>query len=321
MKLLAERCLAFCQLARVGLAYTAVADIWLIALLSEGLGLTAGRPRPALWALMLCTALIGGGLYVFGMTLNDLLDARRDRTFAPDRPIPSGRVAIPSAVAVLLTALLVAAAASVPLGRLSTLVCLLTAAAILFYDGVAKHLPGLGVLTLGLVRALNMLIAFPGLGYVWPVWLTLTHVIGISAAGHRLEGKRPYFAPRDAWIVTSGWAFVTVVMLAWMSRRGHLILPDRPLIWIGPVVAVLAFLVLALRGVRAALNERAAGGGLIKLGLTWLIVYDAAWLLSAGLWWQGAAVALLLPAAWLTMAAVRQLKLAVAAPTGFQRDP
>ena len=83
------RLLALLQLTRAALAFTAIADVWTVLLLrlkpEQG-----GGPEPSmLWTIlqMLVASLVSAGLYGFGMSLNDLLDARHDRLFAPRRPI------------------------------------------------------------------------------------------------------------------------------------------------------------------------------------------------------------------------------------------
>jgi hypothetical protein len=303
------------QLARIGLVLTAVSNIWLVMWLGRG---PAGGGLQT-WAALATTAAVAVGMYIFGMTLNDLMDARRDRVLAPDRPLPSRRIRPATAMALAVAALLVAVAGSVPLGAVSTLLCLVTATMVLFYNGPGKHITGVGILTLGLIRAAHMLIAAPGLMYLWPVWLTMTHVVGLSAACHRLEGKRPWLTGAHVWTVTLGWAFVSVVAIGWMMHQESLTMPGRPWIWAGPVAAMAGFVAVALRTVWSAPTPQAAGGLLMKRGLIWLIVYDACWLAGAGLWGPAAVSATMLPATWLLMVIVRQLKTLSEGPVTFQR--
>src|SRR4051812_4869590 len=101
------RFLALLQLTRAALAFTAIADAWTVLLLR-----VPGDDRPRSMGLliveMLVMAVASFGMYGFGMALNDLLDARRDRIFAPRRPIPSGRIqprwAVVTALALLMAA-------------------------------------------------------------------------------------------------------------------------------------------------------------------------------------------------------------------------
>lgn len=310
--------LALLQLSRIGLVLTAVSNIWLVVWLGRAQrGVQPAAEAP--YGALAVAAAVAVGMYIFGMTLNDLLDMRRDRVLAPDRPLPSRRVRPGTATTLAVAALLVAIAGSVPLGRASTLLCIVTAAGVLFYNGPGKHIAGVGVLTLGLIRAVHMLIADPGLAYLWPVWLTLTHVVGLSALCHRLEEKRPPLMGTHIWIATLGWAFVSVAMIGWMARADALTLPDRPWIWVGPGIAAGLFLVMAVSTIWRSTTPREAGAQLMKWGLIWLIVYDAAWLAGAGLWTAAAIHGSLIPATWLTMLAIRRLKAATVGPVTFQR--
>ncbi|MBI1367273.1 MAG: hypothetical protein GC162_01320 [Planctomycetes bacterium] len=310
-----KRLTAALQLMRIALVFTAISNIWLVVFISRAhldpvIGAEAIRSLP-LWALLLCTGAVATGMYVFGMALNDVMDARRDRVFAPQRPIPSGQFSQRGGIAISVGALLLAIAGSVPLGPMSTMLCLICAALALFYNGLGKHLGGVGIVTLGLIRGVHMFIANPGLAYVWPVWLTMTHVIGISAAAHRLEGKRPMLVGPQVWITVGGWAFVTVAMIAWMNGHHTLGAPGRPWMWVGPTAAAGVFVLMALRLGRQSDTPAAAGRTLMRRGLLWLMVYDAAWLLSDGLWWQAGVMVGLLIAAVLSMRAMVQLKALV----------
>lgn len=316
-----NRLLAALQLTRIALVFTAISNVWVVVLLSEAYGekvrITEQFADLPLWAILLCTAAVATGLYAFGMALNDVLDARRDRAFAPDRPLPSGQLSIQAAIAITVGALLIAVAAAIPLGAISTLLCLICAGLILFYNALGKHIPGAGILSLGLVRAVHMLIANPALLYLWPIWLTFTHVVGISTAAYALERKRPLMNSRALWTIVGGWVFITVVMLAWMAQRELPFIGER--LWLGPLIAATVFGVLMVPTIGRAPDGRAAGGLLIKRGLLWLIVYDAAWLASGGLWWQAGLIGLLLLAAIGSMATLRHLK-ALQEPASFQRD-
>src|SRR5262245_8219132 len=104
------RLLALLQLTRAALAFTAIADAWTIILLRSPS--TPPPPMHILILRMLVTGFASSGLYAFGMALNDLLDARRDRIFAPRRPIPSGRIAPRSAIVISLALLMLALTAA-----------------------------------------------------------------------------------------------------------------------------------------------------------------------------------------------------------------
>jgi hypothetical protein len=309
MTLRSKTLLPALQLTRFALVYTAVSNSWSTALFSKAfadeLPISPEARDLPLWALLLCTALTSGGLYVFGMTLNDVMDARRDRLFAPHRPLPSGRFSPAGAVIVAFIALLTAIAASVPLGHASTLLTLITAAMALVYDAFGKYVPGVGVALLGLIRAGNMLIANPSIAFLWPVWMIGGYIMGLSALCHRLERKRPLFGGGDLWIVVGVWSFFTVMLIGWMSHKQGLVLAGHPWVWVGPVGSIALFL-----GVMAWTlggGGAAAGGLLMKRGLMWLMVIDAGWLAAMGLEWQATLPLALLGAAWGTMQFTRHL--------------
>src|SRR5688572_2204720 len=100
---ISHRLLPVLQLTRMALVFTAIADS------ACGLLLRAARARhPAgfstplggsIWEfvendLLLATAVISVGLYGFGMSLNDIIDRRRDTQISPGRPLPSGRIGL-----------------------------------------------------------------------------------------------------------------------------------------------------------------------------------------------------------------------------------
>ena len=113
---------------------------------------------------MLTVAVISVGLYGFGMSLNDIIDRRRDRQISPNRPLPSGRVGVLTAH--LICVLLAAAALGAGVvfraigggGDLSLFLVGLTLLLIVFYDLAGKYLVGPGLVTLGLVRFFHALI-------------------------------------------------------------------------------------------------------------------------------------------------------------------
>jgi hypothetical protein len=96
--------------------------------------------------------------YAAGLIDNDLADLSEDRRERPFRPLPSG--AIPTKTAVIALILLALLGLSLCAG--AGLHCLLTAlallATVLAYNHFLKHLPFLGALSMGLCRALSLLL-------------------------------------------------------------------------------------------------------------------------------------------------------------------
>src|SRR4051794_28723476 len=258
------RILALLQLTRAALAFTAIADAWAVLLLRS-----PGEPPPERWLIilqMLVMAVVSFGLYGFGMALNDLLDARRDRIFAPRRPIPSGRIKPRRALIIALLLLMAAFLASAFLTRVSVwtrsgpihtrdiipfsfFFTLATAALIVFYDATSKYLGGLGLVTLGAIRALHCLIGNPRTPLLFLSMILLTHVIVISTISYRLENKRPRLNKGDILTVVLGILIGNGVMLWYIVTRRYNGVVVWDVMWtrqwltmlIGPAVAAAVY--------------------------------------------------------------------------------
>lgn len=308
MRAILTKTVAIIQLTRIALVLTAVSNIWLVVLWARIVEGRTTADHLLLWEHLGLAAGVAIGLYVFGMVGNDVFDARRDRVFAPHRPIPAKRIRAQSATALAMVALLLAILCAVGLGVTHTLFCLAAAGLIVFYNAAAKFMPGVGILTLGLIRAAHMLVGEPTILFCWPVWLVMTHVIVITALAHRLEHKRPYLSKPELWGLSAGWVFWSLAIIGWMAQRDGLTVYHKPWVWAGPIIAGLAFLGIIALLTRRPADERAAGRTLMRLGLTWLIIFDGSWFLSAGLWQASILFAALLLLTWIAVQAARALQ-------------
>jgi 4-hydroxybenzoate polyprenyltransferase len=306
---LSQRLLSLLQLTRMALVFTAVADGLCTILLAaqrraelEGTSLSPqldGRR-------VLAAAAVSVGLYGFGMSLNDIIDRRRDSQISPHRPIPSGRLGV--AAAHLVCAALVVMAvwagalysvlardpssqhvthaspwiAGAAANWMSLVLVVWTGMLIAFYDLAGKYLVALGLLTLGLIRFFHALVPAPHVPVLWhPLWL-LNHVVILSTFAYGWEEKRPPLTRRHWWAVLGGLGAIDAMLIALVANRrspaGEGILkalsiePGLAL----PAVASLAFVLLAWRVRRKSASSREAGQALMLYGLLWLIVYDAA---------------------------------------------
>lgn len=101
-------------------------------------------------------------LYAAGLLLNDVCDAAVDARERPERPIPSGRVSRRTvfawALSLSLAGLVLAGSG---IGMAGILLALIVA-----YDGGFKRIPGVGVLTMGACRGVNVLL---GAAVSWPM--------------------------------------------------------------------------------------------------------------------------------------------------------
>lgn len=291
------------RLTRPQMLPALVSGLWMMVFLAYGIE-PASRRSPAMEEMGLALALLGsaviaGGLGVFMMALNDALDARHDRAFEPDRPIPAGQITQRAALGLAMAGLLAALGASVAFGQLSMLLALGAAGAIVFYNVAGRFVPAVGVVTLGLIIGVSVVIPNPRLAFAWPILLTMTHVIAAATVRHWLAGKRPRLSPINGWGICVGWAFWTLVVIVLIRVRGKgVIHEDLGLTWIGPAIAaagfgLLTWLILGPASLTAK-ARRGTAARFTQLAAAWLILFHAGWLVSAGLWWQGLVVLSLL---------------------------
>jgi 4-hydroxybenzoate polyprenyltransferase len=321
-----RRLIHFLELARVELLLAATSNVWLMTFFAIELAPAHGQANRrsealdslGLTASLVLVTLVALGLTGCGMAMNDVLDARHDRAFAPGRPIPAGRVDVTMAISAAMLGMLVGLAAAVPLGKMSMVMALLVAAGMLFYNLTGRFVPAVGIVSLGLITAASMLLPNPRPVLVWPIVLAMTHVMAAASLRHYLAGKRPRLSAIDGWGLCIGWAFWTLLLVGLISNHqpggwpppapGSGGLGVAGLIrsfWAGPVVAIFGFVIvswLTLRGRMAQVRSRRdAGRSFARLSALWLIIYNAAWLFSATLYWQAATIAALFPiACWLS---------------------
>lgn len=320
-----QRLLTVLQLTRMALVFTAVADSLCELLLAWGV---RGLWPPT--ALVGPLVVISVGLYGFGMSLNDIIDRRRDAQIASTRPLPSGRIGLITAHVIcigLIIAAIVAGflfAGAYPYhGWLCLVFLVLAGGLITFYDFAGKYLVGPGLVSLGLIRMAHCLIAAPNAPVIWhPLWL-LNHVTVLSTVAYTWEEKRPTLTKAHWWGVLGSVAGIDVLSVAasffwhrdrhptWSTFRCMSLSPALLL----PIAAMLAFILVGAYVYRTTTPRRVAGQKLMLYGLLWLIVYDASFATAyAASPWAGAMLLALLPLAWLSVQLMRGWsKLLVAA--------
>lgn len=281
-----SRLLAVFQVTRVALAFTAVADAWTLLLLR----IPGESAPPHMAAELLLTAAVSFLLYCFGMSLNDLLDVRRDRLFAPWRALPSGRISPAAAIVLSLFCLLGALFSAAMLAMyqsgflvpLSLLMAIVAAALILFYNAVAKFLGSVGLVTLGLIRAANSLVARPDSHFMLLAMFLFTHITVASLVAYHMESKRPRLRLSDLAVAGSSLLIINGAMLGWMAWSGlwnHWLLTLAA----GPGFVMLAYgLWAGFRYFKPKPNRRRQGQRIILVGMFFLFLYDGSLLLANG---------------------------------------
>src|SRR4051812_7459659 len=260
---------------------------------------------------LVATAIMSVGLYGFGMSLNDIIDRRRDSTVAAHRPLPSGRIGVVTAhvICFLLALAAILGAgyfvyADVPNGWATVVLVVATGLLITFYDVAGKYLVAPGLISLGLIRFFHSVVPAPELPLLWHPLLLLNHVAILSTVAYLWEQKRPALTKLHWWAVcgTLGGIDLAGTALTWWLRPTALTVT-----WwlVLPGAAVVVFVALALVVHRRMKGRREAGQTLMLYGLLWLIVYDACFV--AGYVSGVAAVLLLalLPVAYLSVQVMR----------------
>jgi 4-hydroxybenzoate polyprenyltransferase len=329
--LFSQRLLTLFQLTRMALVFTAISNSLAEAMLLAARQ-AAGGAGGGHWShcvsvsYLLAVAVMSAGLYGFGMSLNDIIDRRRDMQTAADRPLPSGRIGLTSAyvICALLAGTALSAGICVQMHSSADAAALAllgwTMLLVVFYDFAGKYLVAPGLLTLGLIRFFHAIIPAPDIPLLWHPLLLLNHVTLLSAVAYRWECKRPELTRRQGMGLIGGLvlADVAVLLTVGLHRRAQgaswaVALALRPVLLL-PAAAMVGFVILAWIIRRTALAEasgdrraaeRRAGKNLMLYGLLWLIVYDALFV-GAYVSIPAAGILLcLLPIAWLAVRVMR----------------
>jgi 4-hydroxybenzoate polyprenyltransferase len=317
---LSQRVLSVLQLTRMALVFTALADSLTALLLWASWEADGVVPYTRYISVgrLIAVAIISIGLYGFGMSLNDIIDRRRDRQIAAHRPLPSGRIGVITAHVICVLLILAALLAGhyqmrFPNAGLFSLVLLVwTGILITFYDYAGKYLVAPGLITLGLIRFFHATLPAPQLPLLWHPLLLLNHVVVLSTVCYIWEQKRPALTPIHLWAVLGGLGIVDAIciLLVWQRRfqRSGASFADALNVTPGliyPAIAVALFLLVALLILLRSSDIRSAGQRLMLTGLLWLIVYDASFLLGYVSWRAACAILLLLPIAYLAVILMR----------------
>lgn len=290
-----RRILTAIQLTRLTMAFGAVGDVWLVILLSRALA-AEGDSIPVvsmpLFSALALGAVVAVGLFAYGASLNDVLDARHDSAFSPEKPIPAGRIRAGQAIVVTVGALLVAILAAQAMGLLALQMTLLTAVGILFYNAAGKFIPAAGMISIGLIHAVHMYIPNAELGFTWPAWLVMTHAMAIAYGSHLLEGKRPRISRHATGVILGSWMMWSGAIIGLGFWRGGA-WPDQAsavkLLW--PALALAGFITVA-RWKTTGVSGAAGAEKLRRYGAMWQVLYGSAWLVMLDLRtqaiWMGA---------------------------------
>ncbi len=320
------RLTAVLRLTRLTAAIAAVASVWFVILWTraepaeQAAAGSTYRESP-LWIILLGGTAYAVGLFSFATALNDTLDVRRDRTLHPDRPLPSGRMSVEAAAALVALTLLIAAAGAAVIGLPAVLMCLLTSGVALFYNLMARYLPSVGLVVLGLLYGSHMMTPNPYLVFVWPVLLVMAHVLALGAVTHLLARKRPVLTPQMLGLAATGWLFWSGVLLYVGWRRAGTLWPEwvSPIAAVGPGLLAAGFAVFVWNKVRVTADPARAAEKIRRYGSLWVALYATAWMVGQGLLIEAGLLAGLAAIGVLGLTVLREVYGLVEQPIGFRR--
>jgi len=284
------------RLIRVPNLATAVADVLAGFLIASGLREVGWLPPAAGWVIAASIC-----LYAAGMVLNDVFDLDVDRRERPERPLPSGQLAVGTAAFGGHVLLVAGATAAAVAGAVSeapvwgflgpAVIGLALAAAVWAYDRGLKRSLLLGPATMGLCRGLNWLLgmtAGSGIGPVGDQWLLPVgmglYVAGITLfARHEADGSTTdgtadgTIAPRTLGTLRAGAAVMVAGLIVaatpvWRLASAGLPLPGTSLppgtwltLWSIIAASVLLRAVPAVMAPEPARIQAAVGNAIMSI--------------------------------------------------------
>jgi 4-hydroxybenzoate polyprenyltransferase len=245
---------AYFELLRLPAVFTAIADVMMGYLVTRG-----SLHPPQVFCVF---ATISALLYLSGMVLNDVFDAKLDAVERPERPIPSGRIARSRAATIgwgmlalgVILALHIAHHTEIP--RIA-IVTISLAACIVAYDAIMKKTI-LGPIAMGGCRTLNVLLGMslaasavdPNVVRPWsPAEWAIAAGIGIYIAGVTIFA-RTEARESSRWLLAAGVFVMLAGIITALRATSELeqatsgIMGLRPSSW--PIAAAVIALMLTL---------------------------------------------------------------------------
>ncbi len=311
------------RLTRASVALGAVADVWLVVLLTRALGngSETGAEVLPLWFALAASALMAAGFFTFGCVLNDLLDAKRDRALSPERPIPAGLFPPRDAVLLASGCLLCGILGALGFGSRATAIALLLALAILIYDAAAKYVPAARLVLFGALTGISMLVPNGNFPYAIILAVAMLQSIATATAAYMVEGKRPQLTPRAKFFLVLGvLLMLTATFAATYESSGSREFLPSGMTWQASLlpasifVAGCIYLHFAARVKCEGDEHRKRGDRIYRRGALWRAMTASAWLLAAGLAVEAALLATVASLGFGAMAVLRSLVPAPDAP-------
>ena len=286
--------IGYLRLMRPANIVTAIADVLAGIAISGFMAAWFFNYLHILPVLLLCIST--AGLYGGGVVFNDVFDADLDRVERPERPIPSGLISLRAATtlgSILLIAGIVAAfAVNLTSGLLASLITI----AALVYNKWGKHHSLLGPPNMGLCRGLNLLLGVSVLPSSISGWWYIAFVPVIYISSVTMISRGEVHGSNRTLLYGASALYILVIGLIFYFA----FINDNVLI-------VLAFLFpfawMIFKPLIKAVKEPSGLniGKAVKAGIIALILMDAAWAASSGVFVGALIIVLLLPLSfWLS---------------------
>ncbi len=309
------------------MAFAVIANTWFVILWTRASQDHEGRPSllidQPLWLLLGAAAMVGIGLFAFGVALNDVLDLKRDRLLRPQRPLASGQMSLEQAVPLLVGTMILAVLGATAFGTRAVLMTLALQAAILVFNAAGKFIPAIGLVFLGLIYGGHMLVPNLHLRFLWPVWWVMTHALIVGAVTYRMANKVPKLSRRAVVAAIVGWLFWSGVLLyrQWKHTGGEGVwpawVPVRAVAWPAGLAAL--FVLTSWRRVLKYGSGPRAAEKIERYGALWLSFYGCAWLVGTDHLQAAAAMLGLAAASVVGMTVLRETYGLLEQPLGYRR--
>ncbi len=247
--------------------------------------------------------LVAMGLGLNGMALHDLLDQRRSRGRI-DHPLTVGKLGSAQGALVASGGLVMAMLGGGLLGRDAMLIVAALATGVLLYNAMARFIPALGVVLIGLLVAGTTLLGGWPPAAAWMPWMVLAATMSVVLVIYIASGQRPAMRPKVAVGLALECVVVSCVLgVIPMTAPQH----DVALWWpIGTIVLLAVLLALRARPV-------VRGTQLVRTVGLWGGLHAAAWCMAVGAMWWAVTIAAATVVVGAAIMALRDLRPKAAA--------
>jgi len=268
---------------------TSVSDV-LAGIAISGFFFTRSFNTDQIWfVLFLCISTIG--LYGGGVVFNDVFDAELDKVERPERPIPSGVIAIKEATLLAIMLLLIGIISAFTYNFFSGLIAFVISIAAVVYDKWGKHNAIIGPINMGLCRGLNLLLGISIVTLSLMQWWYLAFVPVIYIASITMISRGEVHGGSRNLLYAASLLYVLVIGLIF-----YFAIVNRVTI-IFTMIFLVAFAWIIFNPLLKAMKQPIGKniGKAVKAGVIGLILMNASWASAFNALYLAVVITLLLP--------------------------